>query len=245
MSMKKDTMTSNPELTIVLPSKNEEENIGRTVESILAQDYPAIRNTRIILADNHSTDRTREVFLSFQDRGLVEVLDGGLPSIARNRGAKSAQSKYILFLDADILLGEPSSIRKAVELAKRKDLDCVTTRLQCRDGNWKDHLLYFMTNRIITCSKCWRPFSTGAFMLFKKETFDQLGGFNERVHFSEDYFLSKQVKPRKFGVAKTFFYTDNRRFKKTGYWKMIRMFLNTAIHSNDPEYFYRDHKYFD
>jgi glycosyltransferase involved in cell wall biosynthesis len=238
-------MTLNDELTIIIPAKNEETNIPRLMESILKQDYDKIRQTKVILGDANSTDKTREIFLAYGDRIPVEVTPGGLPSISRNAGAKLAKTRYLLFCDADIQLVEPDIIRLGLEKMKAKNLHCLTAKLYCQDGNWKDHCLYCLTNFIIRCSKYISPFSVGAFMFFEREKFEQLGGFNEKIHFSEDYYLSKQVAGKHFGVISRHFATDNRRFQKLGYWKMIKMFTNTVLHSKDDSYFFRDHHYFD
>ena len=238
-------MTLNEELTIVIPAKNEEINIPILMESILRQDYKQIHQTKVILGDADSTDQTRKVFLSYADRIPVEVIPGGLPSISRNRGAKLASSRYLLFCDADIELIDKDMIRKGLEKMKARNLHCLTAKLFCNEGNWKDHCLYCLTNLIIRCSKYISPFSVGAFMFFERARFEELGGFNEKVHFSEDYYLSKQVARKHFGVLSRYFATDNRRFQKLGYWKMIKMFANTMLHSKDDSYFYRDHHYFD
>src|SRR6267143_1252906 len=47
-------------------------------------------------------------------------------------------------------------------------------------------------------SKFSRPFCPGAFMLFDRERFTQLGGFNEKVLYAEDYFLTRNVESKRF-----------------------------------------------
>jgi len=238
-------MELNKELTIIIPAKNEEPRIGILLESLLRQDYPHIRSTRTVVADAQSTDRTREVILSFQDKLPIHIIDGGLPPISRNAGAKLAESVYLLFLDADTDLIDATLIRRGVELMKRKQLHCATAKLTCKNGCWKDGLMYSMNNVCLYFSKYTSPFSPGAFMMFDHQKFRELGGFNEKVHFSEDYYLSKQVAGKKFAVISGYYATDNRRFVKMGRLKMMRMFLNTMLHAKDDSYFYRDHKYFD
>ena len=72
-------------------------------------------NTRVLVADANSTDGTPEIVLSFRDRMRVEVIPGGMPSVGRNNGARLADTKYVLFLDADIELASDSLIRRALE----------------------------------------------------------------------------------------------------------------------------------
>jgi cellulose synthase/poly-beta-1,6-N-acetylglucosamine synthase-like glycosyltransferase len=56
-------------VTILIAARNEEEKIHLTIEDILAQDYPK-ELTEIIIADDHSTDRTSEIISSYAARGV-------------------------------------------------------------------------------------------------------------------------------------------------------------------------------
>jgi cellulose synthase/poly-beta-1,6-N-acetylglucosamine synthase-like glycosyltransferase len=56
-------------VTILIAARNEEEKIHLTIEDILAQDYPK-EFTEIIIADDHSTDRTSEIIKSYSGRGV-------------------------------------------------------------------------------------------------------------------------------------------------------------------------------
>jgi hypothetical protein len=94
-------------------------------------------------------------------------------------------------------------------------------------------------------SRLHRPFSTGMFMLFDKQRFDELGGFDARIHFAEDYHLSKQVARSKFGIVRGGVYTTNRRFQKMGHVRVARLFLATAFNFWNKKFFLRDHKYWE
>jgi glycosyltransferase involved in cell wall biosynthesis len=138
----------------------------------------------VLVADANSTDGTREVVLGFRDRLNVSVIAGGMPSVGRNLGAAHAESTYVLFLDADIELAHNSVVRRAVELAQRKHLHCVTTNILCRDGSWIDKLVYAGNDVFQYLSRLHRPFATGMFMLFDLKQFRKLRGFHEQVAFA-------------------------------------------------------------
>lgn len=233
-------MSLNNELTIVIPAKNEEDKIGGLLKSIQTQDYAIMWCTPIYVADAHSTDRTKEIAESFPN---VTVIPGGMPSVGRNAGAKLAKSRFILFLDADLKLESPYMVRDAIHLMKEKNLHCVTAQILCQDGGFTDNLLYSLSNFAMRWSKYTGPFAVGAFMLFDKQKFDELGGFDEKVHYAEDYFLSKKVQGDRYEVLNTHIITDNTRFKKLGYFRTAGMFLNTMLHANDDRYFKKDHGY--
>ncbi len=204
-----------------------------------------MRNTRVLVADANSTDGTPEVVRSFSDRLNVGVIPGGLPSVARNAGARLADTAYVLFIDADVELAETYLIRKVVERAKSKQLHCVTTNIICRGGGLFDKVVYFGNDIFQYLSWLHRPFSTGMFMLFDTQRFRELGGFNEQIHFAEDYALSKQVGRWKFSIVRGGVYTTNRRFQRMGHLRVIRLFLFTAINFWNKRFFLRDHKYWE
>jgi len=231
------------ELTIVIPAKNEVEMLPKLLVSLSRQDYPLMRETRILVADAGSTDGTVEVALSFRDRLTVEVIPGGLPSVGRNAGAKLADTKYVLFMDADVELSEPTLLRRAMWTMKRRDLHLATTNIACRHGGFFDDALYMGNNFMQFIGSKLKPFATGMFMLFDREAFWALGGFNEQALFAEDYLLSKGVARQRFRIVKGKVLTTNRRFQKLGHGRMVFMFFQTMMHSWDEEYFLRDRGY--
>lgn len=209
------------------------------------QDYPQISNTKVLVADGGSTDGTQKIVEEFEELLDVRVVAGGRPSVGRNAGAARADSRYILFLDADIELASESLVRRALELAKKKNLHCVTTNILCRGGSLTDKMLYASNDMFQYLSRLHRPFSTGMFMLFDRKRFIELGGFHEQVHFAEDYMLSKQVARNKFGIVRGGVYTTNRRFHKMGHLRVARLFLATAFNFWNQDFFLRDHKYWE
>ena len=154
----------NSELTIVIPAKNEARLIPQLLTSLTMQDYSKMSSTRVLVADANSTDGTPEIVLGFRDRLNVRVISGGMPAVGRNRGARLADSQYVLFLDADIEMAHVSVIRRAVELAQQKQLHCVTTNIVCRDGSWFDKAMYAGNDFFQYLSRLHKPFATGMFM---------------------------------------------------------------------------------
>jgi glycosyltransferase involved in cell wall biosynthesis len=200
-------------------------------------------STRVLVADANSSDGTPEIVMSFRDRLNVGVIRGGMPSVGRNLGAAQAETPYILFIDADIELADPSLIRHCMERAQRRQLHCVTTNIVCRDGNWIDRGFYTVNDMFQYLSYLHRPFATGMFMFFDRQKFWELGGFHEQVLFAEDYLLSQQVKRSRFAIVRGGVYTTNRRFQRMGHVRAGWLFLKTAMNYWNKNYFLRDHKY--
>ena len=231
------------ELTIVIPAKNEVKMLPKLLASLCRQDYPGMAETRILVADAGSTDGTVEVALTFRDRLKVEVIPGGLPSVGRNAGARLGTTKFVLFMDADVELPEPTLLRRALWTMRRRNLHLVTTNIGCRHGGFFDDLLYSGNNFMQHIGSYLKPFATGMFMLFDREVFWELGGFNEQALFAEDYLLSKGVARIRFRIVRGRVLTTNRRFQKLGHWRMVWMFFKTMLHTWDEEYFLEDQGY--
>ncbi len=234
-------MNTQGELTIVIPAKNEEKLLPRLLASLATQDYPLMASTSLLIADAASTDGTVAAALKFSQWLRIRVIPGGLPSVGRNAGARLANSRSVLFLDADIELADSTLVRRALELMKRKSLHCVTTDIYCKEGDLRDRFLYGCNNFAQRLSRLHRPFATGMFMLVDKDVFDQLGGFDERAVYAEDYQLTRQVARRRFRTLRGGIYSTNRRFRKMGHATIIRMFVSTAFHSRNADYFRREH----
>jgi glycosyltransferase involved in cell wall biosynthesis len=237
--------TSSSELTIIIPAKNEENYIGKLLESIRWQDYADIRSAEIYVADANSTDRTREIAQQFSEDLRIHVIPGGLPSVGRNAGAHLARSRYLLFVDADIELSDPTLIRRSLEAAKSRGLYCATTNIRCFQGSLLDRFMYGGSNLVQYLARYIKPFATGMYMLWDRDFFNEIGGFDERIAYAEDYFLTKQVPRRRFGIIPGHVLTTNRRFRRMGHGKAAWLFVRTAFHTWDPAYFYKDHKYFE
>jgi glycosyltransferase involved in cell wall biosynthesis len=231
------------DLTIIIPAKNEANMLPNLLQSLCKQDYEEMSATRVIVADAGSTDDTVMAALSFCDRLRVEVVSGGLPSVGRNAGARLATTRFLLFLDADVDLPDPTLLRRALSRMREKKLHLTTTNIACSEGGFFDDVLYAGNNFMQWVGSFTKPFATGMFMLFERDAFWALGGFNEQALFAEDYLLSKGVPRLRFGIVRGRVLTTNRRFRKLGHWTIVRMFVRTMMHSWDDGYFLRDHDY--
>jgi glycosyltransferase involved in cell wall biosynthesis len=136
------------DLTIFIPAKNEANMLPNLLRSLCKQDYEEMGAIRVIVADAGSTDDTVMAALGFQDRRLVEVISGGLPAVGRNAGARLAATRFLLFLDADVELPDPTPLRRALCRMRRKNLHLATTNIGCSEGGFFDGLLYDCRSRL-------------------------------------------------------------------------------------------------
>ena len=231
------------QLTIVIPTYNEEKYIWRTLNEIDHQF--GVKHVKIIIADAGSTDKTIYLINLFKAKhSNIEIIKGGLPAVGRNAGAKLATTPCILFLDADITFTKRNAILSSVDLVSFMDYDMVSTN-PIYNGKWDIRAnIMFKLNKYITwfLSKT-EPFAIGGFTMVSKKSFNLLGGYDENTKQSEDWLLSKKVHPKKFKLLPNLITQDNRRFKSYGYFSMIKLMWNNWRNRNNINYFYEDKGY--
>ena len=112
---------STPEVSIIVPARNEEASLGDCLQSLTAQTGVAFE---IIVVDDGSTDRTREIAESFA--GVRIISPGPLPAgwTGKNNavvaGAREARGSWLLFTDADTVHGLGSLARALAEAKENK-----------------------------------------------------------------------------------------------------------------------------
>jgi glycosyltransferase involved in cell wall biosynthesis len=227
--------TISDKITIVVPCKNEENYIHHLLDSLRQQN---IGNTRIIIADC-STDNTRQVIKDNSGSLNVEVIEGGPVSLAKNNGAYLAKTPYILFIDADVRFFKDTVIQDAVYEIESNDLDLVGLNIKSYDNDIRATIGFIIFNVINHILKYFSPFAIGAFMLTRKDRFDEFGGFPEKTVTSEDYFLSRMYDTKKFKIVNHHFGQDSRRFKKMGYFGMATYLIKNFINRNNKAYWDR------
>jgi glycosyltransferase involved in cell wall biosynthesis len=227
--------TISDQITIVVPCKNEENYIAHLLMHLRRQ---SIGHTRIIIADC-STDKTREVIEIMKGELNVEIIDGGPVSTAKNNGARLVDTPYILFIDADVRFFKDSVIRDAVNLIETKNLDLIGLNIKCYDRDLRAKIGFTAFNLINHVLKYFSPFAVGAFMLTRKDRFEEFGGFPEQFSTSEDFFLSRKYSPKKFRLIRHHFGQDSRRFKKMGYMGMAKYLVKNFVNRNNKAYWDR------
>lgn len=224
--------TISDKITIVVPCKNEENYIHHLLDSLRGQH---IGDTRIIIADC-STDGTRQVIRDNSQGLNVEIIEGGPVSTAKNRGARLVATPYILFIDADVRFFKDTVIQDTVNLIETKNLDLIGLNIKCYDRDLRAKIGFTAFNLINHVLKYVSPFAVGAFMLTRRDRFEEYGGFPEQFATSEDFFLSRKYSPRKFKIVRHHFGQDSRRFKKMGYMGMAKYLVKNFVNRNNKAY---------
>jgi glycosyltransferase involved in cell wall biosynthesis len=174
-------------LSIIIPAYNESANIERVLRSVRHIAVEGIR-TEIIVVDNGSTDDTVAIARSAgADHILVR---GGTVASLRNAGAELAQGEVLVFLDADMELGEEwglKALRVVEDLRRRPRTVTGSWAASPPEAGWLarcwfDRLRVNVTSHI-----------NSAHCLIRRDFFSELHGFSESLTTGEDFDLSRRV----------------------------------------------------
>ena len=232
-------------VTIVIPCKNEKDIILKTLD--LLNHQVDIKNVKVIVCDASNDGITKPDLLGRleyehrTDMFDLYIMEGGLPAKARNNGSKHVKTPYVLFLDSDMFLLDPTIITTIIKIMLDQDIDLLTTKIRTTNGKY--NYVFKTFDFIQKMSKFISPFCLGGFMLFKTNTFNELGGFDEETKVAEDYLLSKQIKPNRFKIINTTVFTPPRRFENKGVLYMMRLLVRSFLNRNNKQFFKDDNTY--
>ena len=182
--------------SIIIPTYNEEEYLPILLKSIKKQDF---NSYEIIVADANSTDKTREIAEEYGCR----VVDGGLPAVGRNNGAKVAKGEYLLFLDSDLELTE-DYLRNVIYEFRMERLGIAITQMLPMSSKVEDKLFHDFANYFMISVETIKPHGAGCYgIIARKELHDKCGGFDEKLTFGEDTdYIERLAKKERFKVLR-------------------------------------------
>ncbi len=121
-------------LTIVIPCKNESKTIDKTLTLLNFQED--IEKVEVIVADSSDDGTTYQLEVRNKDRFNLKIINGGLPSKARNNGANQAKTPYILFMDADMFILDPKLLKESINQMIENKYDLLTTKVRTTNGKY-------------------------------------------------------------------------------------------------------------
>jgi cellulose synthase/poly-beta-1,6-N-acetylglucosamine synthase-like glycosyltransferase len=200
--------TTTPKVSVILPARNEEDFIGRCLESLRTQDY---NDFEIIAIDDSSEDKTGEIIeeLAKKDSKIIHVSANEKPQnwMGKNwacmEGFKKATGDIMLFTDADTKF-EKNVISLAVSHLQSEDLDALTVipRLRCIDRITKitlPMLSTFLHSRYsalnVNNPKKKVGYFFGSFFVIKRKVYEEIGTHEKvKQEIIEDGALGKITK---------------------------------------------------
>ena len=198
-----------PMVSILVPARNEEENIGRCIQSLLAQDYPSFE---ILVLDDQSSDRTPAILMQMVNSqpGLKVLAGKPLPeglsgkNWACSQLAHQAQGDLLFFTDADTI-HQPQTLRATVTAFKGEQADLLTGFPRQQVSTWGERLLVpFFPWASLSFIPLWLAYkfrlqalavSVGQMMLFRREAYELIGGHDSLgTAIVDDLILTRKIK---------------------------------------------------
>ncbi len=194
-----------PKVSIIIPARNEEKFIKRCVESFLNCDYPG-ELIEVIVVDGMSEDRTREIVTEISerdDRVLLVDNERKITPVAMNLGIKASKGDYIFFSGAHSEM--PSDyVSKCIKHAVESGADNVggVTKIEPRVKSAVGIAISKVLSSPLGVGGA--KFKTGVkkptevdtvpFGCYKREVFDRIGYFNEKLVRNQDIEFNLRLK---------------------------------------------------
>jgi len=176
-----------PLFSIIIPAYNEENWIDGTLSTVKKAMGTLNVFGEIIVVDNNSTDNTALIARQHNAHVVFEPINQ--ISRARNAGARVAQGRFFIFLDADTSLS-PRLLQTALRNLSHN---------KCCGGGCVVKMDAPMEHIARNVLKLWNWFSltfgfaAGCFIYCLKEGFEAVGGFSEKVYASEEIWFSRKI----------------------------------------------------
>ncbi len=199
-------------ISVIIPTLNEEKYIENCLKALSLQDY---KDFEIIVVDSNSKDKTVKIAKKYTDKVIVTKRKG--VSYARNLGAKHANGKILLFLDADTI---PSFnlLKEIAKAFRKKDVVGATCYVFPYPPDELSTFYFIFYNIFSRASLKVKPQIAGIVCAYRKDIFFKVGGFNEKLKILEDFDLSERIS--KYGKIKflkdAYVLTSNRRIEHWG-----------------------------
>lgn len=211
-------------ISIIIPTFNEEKYLPKLLQSLQNQTK---KLTQVIVADAFSLDDTRKIARAF---GCL-VINGGLPSVARNNGARIATQPILLFLDADVIL-PPSFLEQTFTEMLQRNLDITSCFITPRSPLKIDRFLHQFANQYMKLTQKIHPHIPGACIFVKKNLHQIIGGFDQSLILAEDHDYVKRAKRiGKFAYLKSYkIPVSVRRLSRDGRIKIALKYIAVELH---------------
>jgi len=192
-------------ISIIIPTYNEEKVIEECISSLQNQTE---RNYEIICVDDGSTDDTKNILKSLKVKFLEQTHQG--PASARNRGARKAKGKILVFIDSDMTFDKNfiKNLTKPIVEGKAKGTFSKEEYVKNWDNIW---------------ARCWNinenlpaktrlpknhPDHQKVFRAILKSEFDRVHGFS-KGGYTDDYTLSEKLGYEAINAPNAIFYHNN------------------------------------
>lgn len=181
-----DKIKNLPAVSIIIPVYNNEENIGKLIESLLKSDYPK-ELFEIIIVDNGSNDRTKEIIRQYSTVILLEEKNIQSSYAARNKGIRNAKNEILAFIDSDCI-ANTQWIKEGVKVLVSEPADLAGGKVEFVYSKHKTaaELYDSITNMQNIFYIKEKKVSSTANLFVKSSLFDRIGMFPDWIKSGGD-----------------------------------------------------------
>jgi len=223
-----DHMVKSVDISVIIPTYNEEKYIGTCLKSLKSQDFSG--NYEVIVSDGNSTDDTVSIASQLADRVIVDRKD--TIAYGRQAGAHAARYSVLAFTDADTYIPSDWLSNLASSLNDSRVIG-VHGKLLPLDGNRieNDFCKYVLPPYSQFMVQINKPSVPGSNFAVKRKAFNKVKGFNTKLVTAEDVDLCNRIK--KYGKfaynPDAVVYVSTRRVREWGYLKMLSFYTSNTI----------------
>lgn len=190
------SLAGTPKVSVIIPTFNRAGLVQAAIASVAAQTFTDLE---CIVVDDGSVDDTKAALQPLIASGQIQYVhqsNAGL-SAARNHGLRIARGAYISFLDDDDLYEPHKLARQAAYLDANLEamlVHCWFTKfdeqhpdLGLRKPDWFQGWIYPQM------LSYWRMLMATPCLMFRRELFDEVGGFDESLRYAEDFDMWRRI----------------------------------------------------
>ena len=187
-------------LSLITPSYNSAKTIARTIDSVVAQNYPDLE---YIIIDGASTDNTKEIVLSYQNKINIKFIsepDSGIYE-AMNKGVKLSTGDIVGILNSDDLFDNNEVLKKVTEAFDDKNIEAVYGDIKYFADDLNKVTRYWQTGKYLEnkLNNGWIIPHPALFL--RKSVYDKCGLFKTEFKIAGDYeFILRILKIYKVNV---------------------------------------------
>jgi Glycosyltransferases, probably involved in cell wall biogenesis len=230
-----------PSVTVVVPCYNEEKTVIKTIESLLALDYPKDKLHLLVVNDGSTDNTLRVVEEQFSNHEQIEIhsKENGGKHSALNFAISKTMSELISCLDADSFVDQ-DALKRMVPLFENKEIMAVIPSVKI----WKPKSILQHIQKV---EYSWGIFlrrllsslnalyvTPGPFSVFRANVFKELGGY-KHAHHTEDMEMAMRMQRHGYKIVNShsaFVYTVGPEKLRSLYKQRVRWtygFLNNVI----------------
>lgn len=220
------------ELSIIIPTLNEQSYVPALLASLAKQQFPG--KLQVIVVDGQSKDATRQRVMEFAERFSDLACISTTPDVGhqRNLGASKAKYRYLLFLDADVLLPDRCLLKLSENINGRENFTSAILHYSQAMSVTDCIALLAIYTLFFIAWLARMPVTNGDFILTTKAVHERINGFREGAILGEDTdygFRAIRSGAHYRFIFRTHVIGSDRRMKQMGKYKLILLWAKVFI----------------